>query len=493
MKIIDLIKSYTIDYDKEEHPFLLFDLAHVNENDHTKVLMGILKFNNCQFLPSFVQAIGAPELKSVFSLPTDQKKAIGNKGTGFIDLYFECENAKGAIEKVIIENKIYGASDTDCQLARYIATAINPEMSNDEFKKTWEEWKKDDNDPQFKEEIFRNIHVVYLTSDGTKKPKLTSLPKYFGNSEDEDNVDFEAKHINYYPINYLENIIPWLENDVLPQMPYFDEGIAIAGIRQYIASLKAMFSSKGNSDSIGKFVGELPDADVERYNQIIETMDLLKALSNVDSNKNNNAEEVDRIKKEINKDEKIELKDLQLQPLIRELRAAAIDIFSRDGEELGEDWKLYFTPSFICLYKQSWADLDTRKYSIPSIYLCGDQTNKFLTGKHPNWRLQVDHLGNNYEKFKDKVIEGLNLGPVARFDISGFVKCDKPKPAPKKSRIEYYQSIIDNFESIISTIDEVVGKAAEELKNNSKDFNLQVFLLEKLIEKWPIKSSEEKV
>ena len=495
MKIIDLIKSYTIDYDKEEHPFLLFDLAHVNENDHTKVLMGILKFNNCQFLPSFVQAIGAPELKSVISLPTDQKKAIGNKGTGFIDLYFECENANRAIEKVIIENKIYGASDTDCQLARYIATAINPEMSNDEFKKTWEEWVKDDNDTQFKEEDFRNIHVVYLTSDGTKKPKLTSLPKYFGNSEDEDNVDFEAKHINYYPINYLENIIPWLENDVLPQMPYFDEGIAIAGIRQYIASLKAMFSSKGNSDSIGKFVGELSDADVERYNQIFETMDLLKVLSNVDSNKNNNAEEVDRIKKEINEDEKIELKDLQLQPLIRELRAAAIDIFSRDGAELGEDWKLYFTPSFICLYKQSWADLDTRKYSIPSIYLCGDQTNKFLTGKHPNWRLQVDHLGNNYEKFKDKVIEGLNLGPVARFDIpkSKVHTCNVPDPASKGTRMKYYQSIIANFESIINTIDEVVGKAAEELKNNSKDFNLQVFLLEKLIEKWPIKSSEEKV
>ena len=494
MEIIDLIKSYTIDYDKEEHPFLLFDLAHVNENDHTKVLMGILKFNNCQFLPSFVQAIGAPELKSVISLPTDQKKAIGNKGTGFIDLYFECENANGTTEIVIIENKIYGASDTDCQLARYIATAINPKMSNDEFKKTWEKWKKDDNDPQFIEENFRNIHVVYLTSDGTKKPKLTSLPKYFGNSEDEDNVDFEAKHINYYPINYLENIIPWLENDVLPQMPYFDEGIAIAGIRQYIASLKAMFSSKGNSDSIGKFVGELPDADVERYNQIIETMDLLKALSNVDSNKNNNAEEVDRIKKEINKDEKIELKDLQLQPLIRELRAAAIDIFSGDGAELGEDWKLYFTPSFICLYKQSWADLDSRKYSIPSIYLCGDQTNKFLTGKHPNWRLQVDHLGNNYEKFKDKVIEGLNLGPVARFVISGYdTTCKKPYLESKGTRMEYYKNIIINFDSIIKTTDGIVLDAAAKLKEGSKDFNLQEFLLEKLIEKWPIKSSEEKV
>jgi len=491
MKIIDLIKSYTIDYDKEEHPFLLFDLAHVNENDHTKVLMGILKFNNCQFLPSFVQAIGAPELKSVISLPTDQKKAIGNKGTGFIDLYFECGNANGAIEKVIIENKIYGASDTDRQLARYIATAIKPKMSNDEFEKTWEKWVKDDNDTQFKEEDFRNIHVVYLTSDGTKKPKLTSLPKYFGNSEDEDNVDFEAKHINYYPINYLENIIPWLENDVLPQMPYFDEGIAIAGIRQYIASLKAMFSSKGNSDSIGKFVGELPDADVDRYNQIIETMDLLKALSNVDSNKNNNAKEVDRIKNEINKDEKIELKDLQLQPLIRELRAAATDIFSRDGAELGEDWKLYFTPSFIILYRQSWADLDTRKYSIPSIYLCGDQTNKFLKGDHPNWRLQVDHLGNNYEKFKDKVIEGLNLGPVARFDISRFVNCDKPKTAFKEVRMEYYKNIIINFDSIIKTTDGIVLDAAAKLKEGSKDFNLQVFLLEKLIEKWPIKSSEE--
>ena len=493
MEIIDLIKSYTIDYDKEEHPFLLFDLAHVNENDHTKVLMGILKFNNGQFLPSFVQAIGAPELKSVISLPTEQKKAIGKKGTGLIDLYFEYENVIGAIEKVIIENKIYGASDTDYQLARYIATAIKPEMSNEDFNNTWNKWKKGDNDDQFKEEDFQNIHVVYLTSDGTKKPSIKSLPIYFSNSKDEDNVDFEAKHINYYPINYLENIIPWLENDVLPQMPYFDEGIAIAGIRQYIASLKAMFSSKGNSDSIGKFVGELSDADVGRYNKIIETMDLLKALSNVDSNKNKNAKDVNCIKDEINKDPEIELKDLQLQPLIRELRAAAIDIFSRDGAELGEDWKLYFTPSFICLYKQSWADLDTRKYSIPSIYLCGDQTNKFLTGKHPNWRLQVDHLGNNYEKFKDKVIEGLNLGPVARFDISGFVTSEKPNTKLKDTRMEYYKSVIANFKPIINTIDEVVGKAAEELKKNSKDFNLQVFLLEKLIESWPIESNEEKV
>jgi hypothetical protein len=57
--------------------------------------------------------------------------------------------------------------------------------------------------------------------------------------------------------------------------------------------------------------------------------------------------------------------------------------------------------------------------------------------------------------------------------------------------MDYYKNIIINFDSLIKTTDGIVLDAAAKLKEGSKDFNLQVFLLEKLIEKWPIKSSEE--
>ena len=45
-RITKLITDYIVNYNNQEHPFLLFDLAHVNENDHTRVLLSILKFNN---------------------------------------------------------------------------------------------------------------------------------------------------------------------------------------------------------------------------------------------------------------------------------------------------------------------------------------------------------------------------------------------------------------------------------------------------------------
>ena len=75
-QMVNLIIGYIGDYNQQEHPFLLFDLANVNENDHTKVLLGILKYNNYQFLPSFLQAIGAPEFYELVSIPIHWNNVI---------------------------------------------------------------------------------------------------------------------------------------------------------------------------------------------------------------------------------------------------------------------------------------------------------------------------------------------------------------------------------------------------------------------------------
>lgn len=112
---------------------------------------------------------------------SDQEKAIGPKDTGFIDLYIQYDDIH-----IIIENKIYGAGDTEKQLARYIATV------NDVSDTDFEAWYANPSVP-------KNTHVVYLTADRTKEPSADSLPDKLKNL------------ITYYTINYNDDILPWLD------------------------------------------------------------------------------------------------------------------------------------------------------------------------------------------------------------------------------------------------------------------------------------------
>ena len=79
-----------------------------------------------------------------------------------------------------------------------------------------------------------------------------------------------------------------------------------------------------------------------------------------------------------------------LKSLRKDLENRAEAIFNGDVD--GE-WVLHFTPSFVILYKKAWAALDTRKYSIPSLYLVGTPTKVFLEkGQFNKVCAQVDHL-----------------------------------------------------------------------------------------------------
>ena len=95
-----LIEAYVEDYNKGNNDFLLFDLAHANENSHTRVLMSLLKYKNYCFLPSFLSSIGLPQYidfnKNIEI--TDQKNAIpvekSKKASGYIDLYLKYYDTK---------------------------------------------------------------------------------------------------------------------------------------------------------------------------------------------------------------------------------------------------------------------------------------------------------------------------------------------------------------------------------------------------------------
>ena len=411
----NLVSEFYKEYEAKNGKFLLFDLANANENANTKVLRYLLQYNNFQFLDSFLNRIGLPRPNGPITI-TDQKNAIGCKATGFIDLYIQYDNVH-----IIIENKIYGAGDTEKQLARYIAT-VNGVADND-----FDAWYANPS-------VCKNTHVVYLTADGTKEPSAGSLP-------------YGLKQlINYYSINYNDCILPWLEEDVMPNIPYAEDGMMIAGVRQYIAFLKQLLADEP-SKVVDAFVGELTGNDIENYGSL---------LGAIDEANNNVLENV-------------------LTSLRKELGGRAEAIFSGD---LDGDWVLHFTPSFIILYKKSWAALDTRKYSIPSLYLYAGSTEYFLKNCSLNaLKLAVDHLSPSVNMKYPGYTFG-NHGKNIGFDVLNnpeSIKCSDINS--REARKAFYKDIISAVGGVVSVIDNDV---VEEIKRSGSSATPEE-ILEKVV------------
>lgn len=394
----NLLKEFYEEYKKKNGKFLLFDLANANENANTKVLKHLLQYNSHQFLASFLERVGLPKHNGQVCIK-DQEKAIGNKETGFIDLYLEYDNIY-----VIVENKIYGAGDTDKQLARYIATVNGVKKDN------FDNWY---NNPSIGNQ---DIHVVYLTADGTKEPSENSLPSNL------------KERITYYAINYKDDILPWLEEDVLPQLPYGTDGMMIAGVLQYIAFLKQLLADE-SSAVVDKFIEGLQlVADKEKYEQL---------LSAIEKNDENVPENVQK-------------------SLRKQLGARAEAIFSADVQ--GE-WVLHFTPSFIILYKKSWAALDTRKYSIPSLYIYAGNTDAFLKNQYFNkFCLAVDHLSPAAKgKYQQRSFGNHDKNTAfPLLDDPSAIKCADIND--KNARKGFYTKVINQITPKVAAIDEVVAQ-----------------------------------
>lgn len=398
----NLISEFYKEYEAKNGKFLLFDLANANENANTKVLKCLLQNSNSHFLNSFLERIDLPKPQGNVCI-TDQKKAIGPKDTGFIDLYIQYDDVH-----VIIENKIYGAGDTEKQLARYIATV--DEVDKDKF----EDWYDNNRNVNVK----NNIYVVYLTADGTKEPSNDSLPSALKDK------------INYYAVNYKDLVLPWLEEDVLPNLPYGTDGLMISGVQQYIAFLK-QFLAEETSIVVDTFVSGLQGTDVEKYITLLSVND---------------------------KNEKAVPENVQ-KSLRKQLEARAEAIFSGDVD--GE-WVLHFTPTFIDLYKKSWANLDARKYSIPSLFIFAGNTQAFLKNSCLNTlKLGVAHLAPKTKASYPGYAHlfgnhDMNIG-ITLLDNSELknIKCGDINDAA--ARKGFYQKIIEAIQPKVDKIDQGVS------------------------------------
>lgn len=204
-KLFDFAETFksTLQYEKRLLPYNInvIDELHINENGHSRILTQLLKFQNTkgeyEFYESLIQYIQKKLRSSEFDRIAIDKPHITQEEAR-IDLW-----VRDTGYAVIFENKIYNAADQTEQLSRYI----------DKTKEQYEE---------------NNIFVVYLSQSGGE-PEAQSWGRY------EDS--FKKRYAN---ISFRNDILPWLKNDILPNIRQRDF-ILHSAILQYIDYLEGIF------------------------------------------------------------------------------------------------------------------------------------------------------------------------------------------------------------------------------------------------------------
>lgn len=447
-----LFKEFKEAFEKNQPDFLLYEISNANENAHSNFLERILNYNNHQFLKSFlIEVLGFSGDNEITDKPivTTQKKAIGLKKHGFIDVYIE-----NGEQKIIIENKIKGAGDTPKQLARYVATAYGVKGNAD-----FDNWYKkyEPNSTQSTNEDYSNIFLYYLSRLGDKEPSSDSLP---------DNLK-QALGDNYTRLSYKDHILSWLKDTVMPKIPYQDNGLMICALLQYIAYLEYYTTTQ---DWQTKWVREY---------------DVLQKLSGDDFDKYN------KLSKYVN-DRTLEKKDAGgvdecTAAYISTLEFLKEEIFAHDLDGY-EEWRIHYTPAFIILYKQSWTELEERKYSCPTIEIVV-QPPFHLISKSPEVGIAfcITHVSElcvstnweqrNNKKFSDRLVGLLKKNLPNKYKdehnrhygINRDIKINLTNYnlSNKEDRVKFYLEVIRKLEKEINLVDNVLAQMKVEKNNMS--------------------------
>ena len=205
--------SLLIEKEKSKLPYNynIIDELHANENAHTRILLQILRYK---------QDGKYPYLISFLNMMKQYSPEFPIEKVSSPNIEFNKEFIDGLIEEkckygVILENKIDWANDRDNQLISYYE-----KVNKHGIEKSC-------------------IFIIYLTSDGSKKVGSNSLPnnlrRNLGN--------------RFIELNYHDDILPWLQNDILPEIK-LKEQLIESGVKQYIDYLKGRFNLRDSQKPI---------------------------------------------------------------------------------------------------------------------------------------------------------------------------------------------------------------------------------------------------
>ena len=211
-------------------------LLPINENRHTNILAAILSYKQSNRYP-FIKSL----LKRIFpDLVAEEKWNIATQDN-YIDTLLQSDSYA-----IIIENKACGAGDQPGQIQTYIQN-----MQDRDFD-------------------FENIYVIYLTPFGGS-PNSSSLPENLKESLGE----------HYAEVTYINDILPWLEEDVLPQCPYREQSL-ICSLKLYADYIREMLGIDVRQQKIATKVLKLLSKEGMK-----DYTDIKKSLAEISKDQNN--------------------------------------------------------------------------------------------------------------------------------------------------------------------------------------------------------------
>lgn len=233
----------------------VIDELHAGENAHSRILRMLLQYESEGKRPIYSSflALLSNKCDDISKLRIISPKFTNEEER--IDVLVKDYSHSCPYYAIIIENKVCGATDQDQQIQRYIDKIIK-----DCFP-------------------IERIFVVYLTKDGEKIVSEDSLTK-------------EAKQIlgvsessmgRYIPLDYKNHILPWLENEVLPNLT-IKERILVSSIQLYIDYLKGILNIRDNDKQITnklyiKMKNDLNIGSLKESIELYQKVDLLKETS----------------------------------------------------------------------------------------------------------------------------------------------------------------------------------------------------------------------
>lgn len=199
----DTMKSYPYNIN-------IIDELHADENAHSRILMKLLQFNEDMSFPildSLLKELGINEtiLNPIFTSDASDR----------IDLLIKDEKYA-----IIVENKIHDALDQENQLNRYIK--------------------------EVERKGFDSFYIIYLTKDG-HEPTNGSLSE-----ERKRKLNTDGR---FYSLSYKDNILPWMEERILPLCRIKEENLTTA-LKQYIDHLKGLFMGRKIDKELNETMGK---------------------------------------------------------------------------------------------------------------------------------------------------------------------------------------------------------------------------------------------
>lgn len=201
-KLCNAIKTIKTEEEKRlPYHINIIDLLWANENAHSRILAHLLEQNDngkFEILENFYRYLSS--INENFQLKISNPTISSEKYR--IDILVQQEKDFA----IIIENKIHYATDQSEQLKRYIDNVKSLGYHTEQ------------------------IYILYLTRDEWSEVADQSWGDY--------KEEFEDRYIK---LTYRNHILPWLKNEVLPNVKIKDIYLKSA-LEQYIDHLEGLFS-----------------------------------------------------------------------------------------------------------------------------------------------------------------------------------------------------------------------------------------------------------